>query len=492
MAVEEKPKSKKKMKEGDEVKPKSKKKMTDNGEEKPKSKKKVAENGEEIPDGVEKPKKKASAKKKKALTKKTKGKKKAMPEYDTIEANDGSELLKISPSFTPTVNDGYVLIDRVETKNGKRLLHEMNVLFPEGTVTAVMGPSGAGKSTFLNVVTDSLSINSIGVAEVHLPGMSSFVPQEDQLHGFFTVNSYMHHYARLTGLKLPKQQLDEKINKLLGQLGLTEQKNTIVGDLFFKGLSGGQKRRLSIALEALSDPVNFYLDEPTSGLDAESALQVMEFLKLYAREASGRRVIVTIHQPSSFIWQIIDNVVLLSKGKLMYQGSRSNMEAYFESNGHPTPPNWNPADHYVTMVNDEFRNHAASVDEWADHYNAWIQGHHLGGPDSSAYFDPPKHQAARAMAARTPSMTKVSLREGIETQRSHSIWTVGPLLYRYFLNLWFNPGILFTRVAMYTMLALMVGALFWGVGNQTDYESITARTAILCKCLTMTTIFRMP
>ena len=83
--------------------------------------------------------------------------------------------------------------------------------------------------------------------------------------------------------------------------------------------------------------------------DAESALQVMEFLHDYAREAKGRRVFLTIHQPSTVLWKQIDHVVLLSKGKLMYQGSRQQMEDFFSSAGCPTPVGWNPADHYVTV-----------------------------------------------------------------------------------------------------------------------------------------------
>ena len=249
-------------------------------------------------------------------------------------------LVYISDTFHPTKSDGYVLLEKVETKNGKKtLLHDMQILFPEGGVTAILGPSGAGKSTLLSVLTDSLSVNSRAVADVHLPGVSAFVPQDDRLHGFFTVKSYLQHYARLSGLS--QDGLDDKIDELVDQLGLSEQKDTIVGDIFLKGLSGGQKRRLSVCLEALTDPNNLFLDEPTSGLDAESALQVMEFLKTYARGAAGRRVILTIHQPSSFIWQLIDNVVLLAKGKVMYQGSREMMEDFFKAYSHPTPAGWN-------------------------------------------------------------------------------------------------------------------------------------------------------
>jgi ABC-type multidrug transport system ATPase subunit len=180
--------------------------------------------------------------------------------------------------------------------------------------------------------------------------------------------------------------------------------------------------------------------------DSESALRLMEFVKGYARAGSGRRVILTIHQPSSFIWQLMDNVILLAKGKLMYQGSRENMEKFFESCGHATPMGWNPADHYVTMVNDEFRDHAKSVDEWADSYKKWQNKNPLGGPNSSAFLAPPQNKD------RSKSMVAAAQKEMVETKRSNSFYAVGPLLYRYLLNLWLNPGILGTRIAMYSML----------------------------------------
>jgi len=357
---------------------------------------------------------------------------------------------------------GFATIASVTTSKGKTILRDMDLRFPEGRVTAIMGPSGAGKSTLLQLLTDSLPINASGSADVDLPGVTSFVQQEDTLHGFFTVESYMRHYASLSGLNLPRKELDEKIHGLIRDLGLWEQRSTIVGDVFLKGLSGGQKRRLSICLEALSDPNNFVLDEPTSGLDAESALQVMEFLKKYVLASRGRRVILTIHQPNNFVWKLVDNVVLLSKGQLMYEGPRAKMEEFFAHQEHPTPREWNPADWYVTMVNDEFRNHVLSVDEWSQLYREWNPNYQLADPWSDSDVEP--------------------LPEAV-THRAFELRAIIALTYRYFLNLWFNPGILFVRIAMYSMLALMVGALFWELGDKHDYESILSRAAVLFYCV---------
>lgn len=124
-----------------------------------------------------------------------------------------------------------------------------------------------GKTTLLSVVTESVQSNVEAQAKLHLPGSKAFVPQDDRLHGFYTTRSYLQHYARLSGIsqKLKPEQVNERIDKLLQQLGLAEQGDTIVGDLFLKGLSGGQQRRLSVALEALTEPQNLFLDEPTSG-----------------------------------------------------------------------------------------------------------------------------------------------------------------------------------------------------------------------------------
>jgi len=267
-----------------------------------------------------------------------------------------------------------VVVSKTRTKDKETILHSMCLQFPAGQVTAIMGPSGSGKTTLLDFLTGSISGGAVAQGEVHFPCGSAYVPQGDRLHGFYTCYDYMMHYARLAGLKM-NEETKITIEKLLESLGLSNHKHTIVGDIFLRGLSGGQKRRLSVALEALTSPSSLFLDEPTSGLDSQSALQLVKFLNRYAREVPGRRVIFTIHQPSSFIWEKIDNVILLSQGKLMYQGNRCLMESFFVANGAPTPPNYNPADHYVSMVNDDFTLHdnadSMKPDGWALAFTQW-------------------------------------------------------------------------------------------------------------------------
>lgn len=357
----------------------------------------------------------------------------------------------------------------------------MTVLFPESKVTAIMGPSGSGKTTLLNFITGTITGGLKADGEVNLHGGNNgFVPQDDRLHGFYTCRKYMRHYTRLAGKTDDEVSTQHSMDLLTG-LGLQKHADTIVGDMFRKGLSGGQQRRLSIALEALSDPDTLFLDEPCSGLDSESAYQVMKFLNSYSRR-SGRRVILTIHQPSSFIWQMIDNVVLLSKGHLMYQGPRSQMESFFAHNDCPCPSEYNPADHYVTVVNDDFEElHEKSIEDWASAFEEW-QSEYRKDDVEVAQSD----TASFALRPKTGSLNerkRSSIRTGPSSSRAGSLRATFELTRRYLLNLWLNPGILGTRVAMYGMLSVMIGLLFWDLGSNDSYASAQSRVALSFYCV---------
>jgi ABC-type multidrug transport system ATPase subunit len=353
----------------------------------------------------------------------------------------------------------------VDGKHKKTILRPMSIQFPEGQVTAILGPSGSGKSTLLDFLTGSVSGGAIAKGEVDLPGESAYVPQSDSLHGFYTCDGYMKHYARLSGSEVT-HELENEIDVLFDSLGLTTHKNTIVGDIFLRGLSGGQKRRLSVALEALTRPLNFFLDEPTSGLDSDSALRLVKFLKKYAREAPGRRVIFTIHQPSSFILEELDNIILLSGGQLMYQGGTSQMESFFESHGFPTPPNYNPMDHYIALVNSDFSYGAGSnklsPSEWATAFTVW--------------------QSSQPSVEHDGSMNE-NIPVSVGIKRGSTMTAIIELTRRYFKNLVLNPGILGTRLVMYAMLGLIIGALFFDLGDLTTYTAVQSRIALSFYCV---------
>ena len=210
----------------------------------------------------------------------------------------------------------------------------------------------------------------------------------------------------------------------------------------------------------------------------------MKFLANYAK-GSGRRVVVTIHQPSSFIWKMLDNVVLLSKGKLMYQGPRSKIEQFFTKYGFPCPENFNPADHYVSLVNDDFVMHEKTVNEWAAHFEEWQKDQTLNNDlesieDQTLSNDLQSAVVVKDTFADSPSDASAGIMITIlPSTRGSTPVVLFELTRRYLWNLVRNPGIILTRVVMYSMLSLMIGVLFFNLEDKKSHTSVMSRIALL-------------
>lgn len=464
------------------------------------------------------------------------------------------------PSSSPssTEGSGHVDVEFVKTKPSlmskllcrkdekvKTILHDFTAEFPEGCVTALMGPSGAGKTTLLDFITGMLgsSVNACG--QVCLPDNDAYVPQDDRLHGFYTCQQYMEHYARLSGMKKLFDCCERKkatnngdgddedeeaanltlstdnlIARILDEVGLSAQKDTPVGGLFRRGLSGGQKRRLSVALEALSSPMNLFLDEreynllhivlilssllneylhniphsATSGLDSESALELMEYLKTYARKkdpVSGKRhrVIITIHQPSSRIWELIDNVVILARGRLIYQGRRTMMDSFYASCGHPLPLNFNPADHYIEALSNfpvvggsaKGADGKSKEEMWNESFQKWksCDKKYIQFQKFAANKRASTHQSMRQLKS-TRLVFRDAPEKSVRTRTKKASVSVVELSRRSFTNLFKNPIILGLRVGIYGGMSIFIGMLFWRLTDQTQFHAvIVSRTALL-------------
>ncbi|XP_050308160.1 ATP-binding cassette subfamily G member 4 [Anthonomus grandis grandis] len=253
---------------------------------------------------------------------------------------------------TYTATEGSLFKGKVK----KRILHEINGRFPPGQLIAIMGPSGAGKSTLLNVLS-GYSIQGVG-GKVLINGnprklkpfrrLSCYITQDDRLQPLLTVSENMHIAA---DLKLPsstsQKRKQEIIDEILATLGLSGTKETKA-----QGLSGGQKKRLSIALELVNNPLVMFLDEPTTGLDSSSCKQCIELLKVLARQ--GRTIVCTIHQPSASLFEMFDQVYVLSGGRCLYQGGTEQMIQFFEDVQSPCPKFHNPADYVIELACAEY------------------------------------------------------------------------------------------------------------------------------------------
>ncbi|XP_077297838.1 ATP-binding cassette sub-family G member 1 [Arctopsyche grandis] len=246
-----------------------------------------------------------------------------------------------------------VVNHRIRGKAKSRdILKSVNGKFFSGQLSAIMGPSGAGKSSLLNALS---GYRSAGVTGEFLVGgrprndhefhkLSCYITQDDLLQPLMTVGELMNLAA---ALKLPSSSSaafrKSTVDDILRNLGLVDQENTRT-----EALSGGQKKRLSIALELVNNPPIFFLDEPTSGLDQVTTTHCVKLLRNLAKQ--GRTVVCTIHQPSASIFEQFDQVYVLAQGLCVYQGGTSALVPFLTSVGLACPRHHNPADFVIEVT----------------------------------------------------------------------------------------------------------------------------------------------
>ncbi|TKY51357.1 ABC transporter G family member 8 [Spatholobus suberectus] len=217
-------------------------------------------------------------------------------------------------------------------------------------ILAVVGPSGAGKSTLLDILSartlpsrGTLSLNSSPLVPSTFRKLSAYVPQHDHCLPLLTVSETFFFAATLLRPKTPSTA--SIVSSLLAELRLTHLANTRLAH----GLSGGERRRVSIGLSLLHDPAVLLLDEPTSGLDSTSAFKVMQILK-QACVSRNRTIVLSIHQPSFKILSCIDRILLLSKGTVVHHGSVATLQAFLHSNGFTLPHQLNALEYAMEIL----------------------------------------------------------------------------------------------------------------------------------------------
>ncbi|XP_065226170.1 ATP-binding cassette subfamily G member 4-like [Planococcus citri] len=303
--------------------------------------------------------------------------------------NDESDRIKL-PKKQETVDIHFEDISYTAVRRSfdfwrcekKDILKNVNGDFQSRKLTGIIGPSGSGKTTLLDIVSGYRLRGVSGYVYVNggqrnikkLIKQSCYIMQDDKLQQLITVHEAMTFVSNVKlDVSVTRNEKQSKIAEILKNLSLSECHQTLT-----KNLSGGERKRLAIALELISNPPVLFLDEPTTGLDSKAARQCLEVLQNLAFE--GRTVICTIHQPSALLLNMLHNIYVLSNGYCIYQGTVNNLLAYLSSNNFICPVYYNPVEYvielcvlgssdYTETLKDAIRN--GKSQEWLDSPACW-------------------------------------------------------------------------------------------------------------------------
>lgn len=242
----------------------------------------------------------------------------------------------------------------------KHILRNVSGVVKPGTLLAILGASGAGKSTLMNVLTfrnqtknlvvqGDVRVNGVEIGK-DIRNMSAYLQQNDLFIGTLTVREHLTFRALLRmDKRLGRKERLRKVDEVIQELGLSKCANTVIGTPGrVKGISGGEQKRLAFASEVLTNPPLIFCDEPTSGLDSYMAKNIVQMLKLLV--SNGRTIITTLHQPSSEVFEMFDQLLLLAEGRVAYMGPASEAKAFFSSEEFRCPANYNPADFFIMTL----------------------------------------------------------------------------------------------------------------------------------------------
>ncbi|KAF3961341.1 hypothetical protein CMV_014039 [Castanea mollissima] len=299
-------------------------------------------------------------------------------------------------------------------------------------------------------------------------GTSAYVTQDDTLMTTLTVREAVSYSAQL---QLPdsmsRSEKKERAEMTIREMGLQDSMDTRIGGWSIKGLSGGQKRRVSICIEILTRPKLLFLDEPTSGLDSAASFHVMSRIVKLARQ-DGRTVIASIHQPSSEVFELFSNLCLLSTGMTVYFGPVSMAEELFASNGFPCPTLRNPSDHYLRIINKDFDadiGQPGGIIRTEEVINILVKSY-----KSSGTFQKVQQLVSKIYQQKGGTLERKGSQANFVTQCL-------VLTRRSFVNMYRDLGYYWLRLAIYIALCLCVGTIFYDVGF--TFGSIQARGSML-------------
>ncbi|KAF9086504.1 hypothetical protein BGX23_008831 [Mortierella sp. AD031] len=375
----------------------------------------------------------------------------------------------------------------------RAILSNVDVKATPGRVLAIMGPSGSGKTTLLDLLADrqarnvgkiqgDILLNDVPVKQYGSirKRLVGYVTQEDDFIETLTVLETLTFAAKM---RLPRAMSNKdklaRVDAVMEELNLTHIKNTKVGGAVIRGISGGEKRRVTIGIELLSSPSVLLLDEPTSGLSSTDALNVANAIKELARK--GRTVILTVHQPRSDIYELFDDLLLLSKGKVVYFGKAQTAATYFEALGHEVPVGWNVADFFLDLITlhedkkvpSEGSSTSSATETFAKKYSDYV------ATNPEAYLTQLLQEHQNVSEKIEGDALLNQFKKAYTTEYATTTLTQTLLLtQRSLTNLARHPTIFQASAFIHIVFALVIGSLFSGLKDRPEMGNTSFNKSI--------------
>ena len=379
---------------------------------------------------------------------------------------------------------------RLKWREGFRVIRPLSTSFESGILNVIMGPSGSGKTSLLRSMARRLKndfktnykcsgqmlLNGATPSDEVVRSVCAYVAQDDDaLLPSLTVRETLRFAA---GLRLPswmsKEEKDNRADAVMHQLSLKDCANTLIGSEFVKGISGGEKRRVSIGVQILTNPSVIFLDEPTSGLDAFSTISVVDILLGLAQE--GRTIVMTLHQCRSDLFARFGKVLLLARGgSSVYAGPGDEMLDYFAAQGYKCPRNTNPADFALDLITVDLQCEAREVrsrSRVCKLVDSWIDSHIIKEDNLDA-------ASTGATSTNTNTNTIGMAAELAAFKRNTaSFYVAFPLLVeRAMKNHWRQPQVMNARLMQLIGYTINVTLFFAPLRN--DYAGIQNRLGLV-------------
>lgn len=358
----------------------------------------------------------------------------------------------------------------------KILLNDISGDTRDGEILAVLGASGSGKSTLIDALANriakgslkgTMTFNGEEIGSRLLKTISAYVMQDDLLFPMLTVEETLTFAAEFRlPRSLSRSKKKVRVQNLIDQLGLRNAAGTVIGDEGHRGVSGGERRRVSIGTDIIHDPIVLFLDEPTSGLDSTSAYMVVKVLQRIAR--SGSIVVMTVHQPSSRIVGLLDQLLFLSQGQTVYSGPPSSLPEFFSEFGHPIPENENRTEFALDLIR-ELEGSPGGTKSLVEYHKTWQYMKRTGAQDTPGKAGLSLKEAISASISRGKLVSGAAADPGATSvvpdfaNPMHSEILI--LSKRSALNSWRMPELFGIRLAAVAVTGFILATVFWQLDN---------------------------